>query len=228
VVYRKIFIFIAPLSVIFICMAMAQENPAWISFSGSYAEGSCPSIRLSRSSPDGFVVEIEIPGVYLHEKSADDRSSISIGVPPFDSETTQMVIASTSETGKARLPVFRALIAIPEHTGAIEPEIVESSSCVLENMSVYPAGRLVERNSRICEEFARDDRFYSSDILYPPLLARTFGSYHLRDLHLTCLEIGTIPPGSNWCATGKCGCIFHRVEHRQTAESFRICAVRRF
>ena len=188
-IYRKSLLFIVPLSAIFICMAMAQENPAWISFSDSYAEGSCPSIRLSRSSADGFVIEMEIPGVYLCEKSADDRSLISVGVPPFDSETTQMVIASTSETGKARLPVFRAFIAIPEHAGAIEPEVVESSSRVLGNMHVYPAGRLVENNGRICEEFTIDDGFYVSEILYPPLLARTFGSSHLRDLRLTCLEI---------------------------------------
>ncbi len=188
--YRKSFLFIVPLSAMFIFMAMAQENPAWVSFSDSYAEGSCPSIRLSRSSADGFVVEMEIPGVYLREKSADDRRLISISVPPFDSETTQMVITSTSETGKARLPVFRAFIAIPEHAGAIEPEIVESSFRVLENMYVYPAGRLVERNGRICEEFARNDDFYSSDVLYPPLLARTFRkTEHLRDLRLTCLEI---------------------------------------
>ena len=186
---RRASFFIVLLSAIFICMAMAQENSAWISFSDSYPEDACPSVRMSQSSPDGLVIEIEIPGMYLSEESADHRNFVSISVPPFDPAATQMVVASTSEEGKARLPILRAFIAIPEHAGIIEPEVVESSSCVLDDLCIYPAGSLVEHSSSISEEFAMDDDFYSSDVLYPPLLARAFGSSHLRDVRLACLEI---------------------------------------
>ncbi|MBC8229389.1 hypothetical protein H8E77_07580 [bacterium] len=87
------------------------------------------------------------------------------------------------------MPIFRAFIAIPKDAEVIQPEVIASSFAVLEGVYVYPSGKLVDHNGGVYEEFAIDDGFYSADVLYPPLLARTFGSFYLRDTHLTCLEI---------------------------------------
>jgi hypothetical protein len=207
---RKVPLFAGLLFVAFINVAMGRGDSTWKSFSDGYAENTSPIVRLSQSHTDGFIIEIEIPGIQLYEKLAKDKKFVSVNVPPYDSTTPQMVVTSTSEIGKPKLPIFRAFIAIPQHTEVIRPEIIASSFCVLEDICVYPTGKLVDHSGEFYEEFTIDDGFYSSlpttplppfikedgvrglfssDVLYPPLLARTIGSFYLRDTHLTCLEI---------------------------------------
>ncbi len=188
--YRKMLVFAALLLATYADAVTGQGSSTWLHFSDTYAEDSSPTISLSRSHGDSFTIEIEIPGVRLHDRSENREEFVSMDIPPLDrTVASRMVVTSTSEVGRASLPVFRAFIAIPENVEIIQPEVTASSSYVLEDVLVYSVGKPVERNGRICEEFAMDDSFYSSDALYPPLIARAFAPSHLRDTRLVCLEI---------------------------------------
>ncbi|MFC1716276.1 C25 family cysteine peptidase [Candidatus Poribacteria bacterium] len=188
--YRRMLVFVALLLATYADTATGQGSSAWVYFSDAYAEDSSPIISLSRSHADNFTIEIEVPGIRLHERSVNREKFVSVDIPPPDvTVAPRIVITSTSEVGKPNLPVFRAFIAIPENVEVIQPEVIASSTHVLEDVLVYPVGRPVESNGGIREEFAIDNSFYSSNVLYPPLIARTFAYSRLRDTRLACLEI---------------------------------------
>jgi len=149
-------------------------------------------------------------GVNINKSVKTENNSIELVFNPteyeFETEFTQIGEFATItlknevfryEEGKAKLPIIRRMIEIPQNA---EPEIVLNSASweytslgglSLPNM-IIPAQMSTEKIPEPQTEFLFDEEYYSTNFFVPEKIANVIETAHIRGRHFALIEISPI------------------------------------
>lgn len=161
------------------------ETSVWTSFAG--IDTPAPAKTHIIENNNSVVVEMNLDGINVEERIKEGKQFQFLSTPNTD---------WTSEIGKPKLPVVRAIVKIPSD-GSVTIKVENEEHIILPNYNVYPVGKQVVKNGRggtvyLDENFTIDKEFYSTDNIYPQELASISFSGHLRDERIVQLEFHPI------------------------------------
>ncbi|MDQ1327340.1 MAG: hypothetical protein QG641_620, partial [Candidatus Poribacteria bacterium] len=161
------------------------ETNVWTSFAG--IDTPAPAKTHIVENNNSIIVEMNLDGINVEERMKEGKRFQCLSVPNTD---------WTSEIGKPKLPVVRAIVKIPSD-GSVTIKAENEEHIILPNYNVYPVGKQIVKNGRrgtvyLDEEFTIDKGFYSTDSIYPQELANISFSGHLRDERIVQLEFHPI------------------------------------
>ena len=175
----RFFLFLALISLFGFSGAYAAELN-WVSLDGR-SPVSETAVKTSAQQPDGVTLNFTLPGYYTKKVSVRGQEFTSIELPSS---------GHLQEVGKASLPTYGRLIAVP--AGAkVRAELISAEYDVVDAGQVYPCQPDWKRCGGERPPFAFDADAYASSELFPNELFEVSQPMIMRGL--TMVRINTHP-----------------------------------
>ena len=144
---------------------------------GIAAEPGGPSVTVLRSNESETVVRISIPGFWSEDVVYGDETYRSIRFPGY---------FTTTDIGKAQLPIIFELLAIPGSSG-VRAHVVDYSTVSLDGYRIVPFQTPTYGPKR-SQGFDLDEEFYRGDRVYPGSMVELGEPGIWRDLRIISLK----------------------------------------
>lgn len=138
-----------------------------------------PDVILREMDKSGIEIEVELHGLNLENVERGGKTFTRINFP---------WCGHTAETGKPELPTLGRYIAVPRGS-EVNLEVLDYSYDEYSGYLVYPAQEPLHDLPGSPEKFVIDDKFYSSDVYYPPSPTGLSEKLVIRGLEVRNLQI---------------------------------------
>ncbi|MCD6382265.1 MAG: hypothetical protein J7L74_01440, partial [Candidatus Hydrothermae bacterium] len=138
-----------------------------------------PDVILRDMGKSGVEIEVELHGLTLEKAERDGKTFTRISFP---------WCGHTAEPGKPELPTLGRYIAVPRGSD-VNLEVLDYSYDEYSGYLVYPAQEPLPDLPGTPEKFVIDDKFYSSDVYYPPSPTGLSEKLVIRGLEVRSLQI---------------------------------------
>lgn len=156
------------------------SSAQWISFDESSPPDSKPEIKLLSDNASSTVIKIDLPGCRINEFSAGGKNYHSISIHGESAVTT--------ETGLPEIQHIARVLAIP-NKGTVSIEVLETGSPQIIGGINLPPVRESWLEGKPETPYIEDNDYYSSENLYPQVLARVEEPMVFRDFRITRVSI---------------------------------------
>ncbi|MEO0216490.1 MAG: C25 family cysteine peptidase [candidate division WOR-3 bacterium] len=167
---------------LFVCLGtlISSLMALWIPFDGT-SDPTPPSIAILSNTTRQLILNIKIHGMFLQDTTIGGKTYQRILIPQ---EIT------TSDIGKAELPVLKRLIQIQPQSGTIL-SVIQVEESLFTNCNIFPT-QIPMSDSGPQPLFTIDTVFYNTDLWYPSDIATVGTPGILKDLRVITISIHPI------------------------------------